>query len=152
MTLLHTTHTFLPSFSLIKYQTCHFLSFIFIPSVLAMVKKQVHQQRVSSPAFADEVPPKPLRTQPSFLVDSVVQKMLSNTTIPTANRASGSQASYASTSFMPSYKQADLKSNRGLKGKSRAISVQASHNDSALGKVSSSWFIVVESKCKPHSS
>ncbi|KAI5993215.1 hypothetical protein EDD15DRAFT_2367453 [Pisolithus albus] len=89
-----------------------------------MARKRLHQRLLSSD---DGVPPEPSTSQPSYLVDSVIQKMLSTASFP----ASSSQVPLPTGSkpLMASYKQADLESNRGLKGKSRAVSAHTSCSD-----------------------
>ncbi|KAI6006916.1 hypothetical protein EDD15DRAFT_2357981 [Pisolithus albus] len=89
-----------------------------------MARKRLHRRLLSSD---DGVPPEPSTSQPSYLVDSVIQKMLSTASFP----ALSSQVPLPTGSkpLMASYKQADLESNRGLKGKSRAVSAHTSCSD-----------------------
>ncbi|KIN94447.1 hypothetical protein M404DRAFT_1008348, partial [Pisolithus tinctorius Marx 270] len=81
------------------------------------------------PSSSSESSAQPSSSQPpsgSGLVASVLQKVLSRPSFP-ANIASSSQPTYAPAPLqlgMPSYRQADLESNRGLKGKSRAVSAK----------------------------
>ncbi|KAI6138896.1 hypothetical protein BKA82DRAFT_26532 [Pisolithus tinctorius] len=93
-----------------------------------MGKKRSFRRLLSSD---DDLPPKPSTSQPSYLINSVLQKMLSSTANFPATRASSShsQASNLSTSLMPLYKQADLELNQGLKGKSQVVSERALQND-----------------------
>lgn len=91
-----------------------------------MARKRLHKR---PPSSSSESSAQPSSSQPpsgSGLVASVLQKVLSRPSFP-ANIASSSQPTYAPAPLqlgMPSYRQADLESNRGLKGKSRAVSAK----------------------------